>query len=116
LLYKIQKDKDWKKRIPEYCFKYQEAIVDVLVKKTLKASLQYGVSTICLSGGVSANKTLRETLADVAEKEGFIFVKPEFKYTTDNAAMIACAGYYKALRGQTIPWHKLKADCNFDIK
>ncbi|MBD3248341.1 tRNA (adenosine(37)-N6)-threonylcarbamoyltransferase complex transferase subunit TsaD [Candidatus Falkowbacteria bacterium] len=116
LLYKVQKDKKWKKRISEYCFKYQEAIVDVLVKKTIKAAKKYDAKTVCLSGGVSANKTLRETLEKEAKKEKKTFIKPEFKYTTDNAAMVACAGYFNAKRNKYIPWQKLKANCNLDLK
>ncbi len=128
LLYKVQKDKvdceakkgapgydNWKKRIPEYCFKYQEAIVDVLVKKTIKAALKYKAKTVCLSGGVSANTVLRDALSRTCKEEGLAFVKPELRYTTDNAAMVACAGYFKAERKEYTPWDKLKADCNFDL-
>ena len=116
LLYKVQKDKNWEKRISEYCYKYQEAIVDVLVKKTMKAVKKYQVKTVCLSGGVSANKTLGAVLSEAVKKESLIFIKPEFKYTTDNAAMVACAGYFKAKRKDFIKWDKLKANCNLELK
>lgn len=115
LLYKLQKDKKWKKRTSEYCCKYQEAIVDVLVKKTIKAAERYKAETICLSGGVSANKKLRNDLSELACAKGLNFSKPKMEYTTDNAAMVASAGYYKALKGEYTPWEKLKADCNFEL-
>lgn len=102
LLYSLQKDKDWKKRIPEYCWEMQEAIVEVLVKKTIKASEKYGVKTILLAGGVSANKRLREHLIEyAAEKLPNVKVNiPEFKYTTDNAAMVGAHAYFKYKTGK----------------
>jgi N6-L-threonylcarbamoyladenine synthase len=101
LLYSLQKDKNWKKRIPEYCWELQEAIVEVLVKKTIKASEKYGVKTILLAGGVSANKRLREYLVEyTAEKLPSVKVNiPEFKYTTDNAAMVGAHAYFKYKTG-----------------
>ena len=71
----------------------QQAIVDVLVAKTIKAAEKYKVKSIMLSGGVSANKLLRTELEKAALKRGLGFFKPEMEYTTDNAAMIALAGY-----------------------
>ncbi|MHB8904132.1 MAG: tRNA (adenosine(37)-N6)-threonylcarbamoyltransferase complex transferase subunit TsaD, partial [Patescibacteria group bacterium] len=56
LLYKLQKDKNWKKRQAEYCFAYQEAIIEILIKKTIKAARKYEAKTVMLSGGVSANE------------------------------------------------------------
>lgn len=101
LLYTLQKDKNWKKRIPEYCFELQEAIVEVLVKKTIKAAEKYGVKTILLAGGVSANKRLREYLVEyTALKLPNVKVNiPEMKYTTDNAAMVGACAYFKLMTG-----------------
>ena len=118
LLYELQKDKNWKKRISEYCHEFQQAVVDVLIYKTIKAAEQYKVKTVMLSGGVSANKALRLQLEQaVKDKLNYVsFLMPELKYTTDNAAMIATAGYFKAQRKKFTPWQKLKVDSNLELK
>jgi len=96
LLYAVQKDKQWKKKIPAYAAEFQQAIIDVLISKTIKAAAKYKVKSILLGGGVAANKELRRQLADaVAQKLADVnFHVPNLKYTTDNAAMIAAAGYF----------------------
>lgn len=117
LLYTLQKDKNWKKRIPEYCYYYQEAIIDVLTKKTIKAAKKYKAASVMLSGGVSANKELRLRLKKMVEKEMpkvDLFV-PKLSYTTDNAAMIAAAGAFKALKDRTKDYSKLKTDPNWKL-
>lgn len=115
LLYSLKKDKDWKKKIPEYAHEFQQAIIDVLIKKTVRAGKKYKVETVMLSGGVSANRELREQLEKRAEKEGFLFLKPDLQYTTDNATMVAVAGYFKAKKKEFMPWKNLKANCNLEI-
>ena len=117
LLYKIQKDKDWKKRIPEYCFAYQEAIIDILSRKAITAAKKYQAKTIMLSGGVSANSELRDYLAKkvVQELPGLPLIVPKLSYTTDNATMIALAGYYTFKNGVNTSWQKLKVDVNFGL-
>lgn len=74
----------------------QEAIVDVLVKKTIKAVKNYNPKSLIISGGVAANKRLREKLKNGLKKKDInteIYI-PEIKYCTDNAAMIAACAYY----------------------
>lgn len=78
----------------------QQAIVDVLVAKTIRAAEKYKVKSIMLSGGVSANKLLRSNLNKAAEQMGLKFFKPEMEYTTDNAAMIALSGYFNYKTGK----------------
>jgi len=117
LLYEIQKDRQWKKKIPEYAAEFQQAVVDVLVHKTIKAALKYNCRNIMLSGGVAANIELRRQLENTV-KEKLVSAKlliPEFKYCTDNAAMIATAGYFRAKRKNYTPWQKLKADANKEL-
>lgn len=80
---------------------FQEAVVDVLVEKTLLAAERHGVGTILLAGGVAANRRLRERLPGRAG--GRRVVVPPPALCTDNAAMIACAAYYKYLRGDFAP-------------
>ena len=118
LLYQIKKDKAWKKKIPEYAHEFEQAVADVLVKKTVKAAREFKAKTVMVTGGVSANKVLREEIEKVIKKElsGVDLLIPELKYTTDNAAMIAAAGYYQALKKNFTPWEKLKADCNLELK
>lgn len=118
LLYEIQKDKNWKKRISEYAYEFQQAVAEVLIYKTVKASIKYGCQNIMLSGGVAANKELRKQL-EIAVKEklpGVKLIIPEFKYCTDNAAMVAVAGYFNAKRKNFTPWQKLKVDANKELK
>lgn len=79
---------------------FQEAVVRVLVDKTIKAAQEYKISTIALSGGVAANSLLRSKLREMAEKQGIAMYCPSLQYCTDNAAMIAGLGYYKFLHGE----------------
>jgi len=76
---------------------FQEAVVDVLLKKTLSAARQYNVRQILIAGGVSANQALRE--AFIAQDEFPVHIPP-LKYCTDNAAMVAVAGYYRYVHDQ----------------
>lgn len=71
---------------------FQEAAVEILVSKTLKAARELGVEAVSLSGGVAANRRLRELLALGLAEEGLEFHYPPSDWCTDNAAMIACAG------------------------
>lgn len=75
--------------IPDICASVQEAIVDVLVEKTIRAAREYNVSAIAISGGVSANSRLRAAMADEAAQHGLEVVAPRLGYCVDNAAMIA---------------------------
>ena len=80
--------------VNEIAYEFQEAALDVLVKKTMKAAEKYKVKTLLLSGGVSANKTLRERLQKESVELGISYSCPPIEYTTDNAVMIAVAGYF----------------------
>ncbi len=115
LLYAIRDDKNYKKRIAEYCFEFEQAIVDVLVTKTLRAAKKFEVKSVMLAGGVAANTALRKKLADEVQKLGLEFSMPSLEYTTDNAAMIAAAGYYKYKAKKTTPWQKVIVDPNLEL-
>ena len=117
LLYQLQKDDNWQKRIPEYCYYYQEAIIDILIAKTIKAVKKYQVNTVMLSGGVSANRKLRIDLEKAVAKdlEKVDFFAPKLEFTTDNAAMIAVAGAF-ALKDKKINDYKnIKVDPIFHL-
>ena len=117
LLYAIQRDKNWKKKIPGYAAEFQQAVVDVLIYKIIKAALKYNCKNIMLSGGVAANIELRNQL-EAAVREKLLNANlniPELKYCTDNAAMIAAAGYFQARRKKFTLWQKLKTDANKEL-
>jgi N6-L-threonylcarbamoyladenine synthase len=106
-----------KEIIPAMAFEVQEAIVDVLLTKTIRAAKKFGVKTVMLAGGVSANKRLRERFVDMMGKElaGVGWNIPDFQYCTDNAAMVAAAGYFHAIKKDFTPWQKLKVDPNWEL-
>ncbi|MFA6918954.1 MAG: tRNA (adenosine(37)-N6)-threonylcarbamoyltransferase complex transferase subunit TsaD [Patescibacteria group bacterium] len=120
VLYTVQKmkEKELEQRIPELCFEFQQAAVDVLVAKTIKAAQKYRVKTILIAGGVAANKHLREALRMSAEENNLKFFVPEFKLCTDNAAMVAIAGYYLAQKKKPSQddWKKIKVNPNWELK
>jgi len=78
---------------------FQEAIVEVLVKKSLKAMKQTGLKQLVVAGGVGANKQLRNTLNDEARRKRFRVYYPELEFCTDNGAMIALAGCLRLQAG-----------------
>lgn len=78
---------------------FQASVVDVLVTKTIRAAQAYNVRQILLAGGVAANQGLRTSLQTACEQAGFPLVIPPLHLCTDNAAMIASAGYIEWLKG-----------------
>lgn len=73
---------------------FQDVVVETLTKKTLKALKDYKVNRLIMAGGVSANKSLRETLTKLCIDNNIDFSCPDMKYCTDNATMIAAVGYF----------------------
>lgn len=90
--------------VPDLAASFQQAVVDVLVRKALMAIDLTGVKTLLLAGGVAANLLLRETLDKALSERGIRLVYPPPILCTDNGAMIATAGYYHYLAGDFAPW------------
>lgn len=78
---------------------FQKVVVEVLAKKTMKAIKDYSVNNLIVAGGVAANKGIRERLEFECNREKINLTVPEFRFCTDNAAMIAASGYYAYIRG-----------------
>ena len=78
---------------------FQQAVLDVLVQKTVRAAVENGVDTILLAGGVAANGTLRNQLQNAASEHHIQVHYPPIHFCTDNAAMIGAAAHYKAVKG-----------------
>ena len=73
---------------------FQDVVVDILTKKTMRAVKEYNVKEVIVAGGVSANFGIREKLKELCDKENVKLIVPELRYCTDNATMIAAAAYY----------------------
>ncbi|HHT26645.1 MAG TPA: tRNA (adenosine(37)-N6)-threonylcarbamoyltransferase complex transferase subunit TsaD [Firmicutes bacterium] len=86
--------------IADFAASLQEAIVDVLVAKTMQAATELDVSVIIMSGGVAANTRLRTKFTELTQQAGIRFFYPPVELCTDNAAMIASAGYFRWARGE----------------
>ena len=87
----------------DICASFQKTLIDILLDKLVKAARQTGIREITIGGGVSANSGLRQRISEEGESRGWNVYLPEFKFTTDNAAMIAIAGYFHYLAGERCP-------------
>ena len=88
--------------INDICASLQFTITSILIEKLVAAVEQTGINRITIGGGVAANSELRQVLKFEAKRYGWKVYIPERKYTTDNAAMIAGAGYYKFLKKEFV--------------
>jgi len=86
--------------IEDLCASLQDTIVGILIDKLVTASKKTGIRQVGIAGGVAANSGLRNALTRESEKRGWDIFVPAFRYTTDNAAMIAITGYFKYLKGE----------------
>jgi len=100
-------------------YEFQEAITDVLVKKTMKAAKEFETKSIILAGGVSANKRLKEKFEERIKKErlNIKLLVPKLEYATDNAIMIALAGFFQYIKHgkKFFDWRKIEADSNLRL-
>jgi len=88
--------------VADVCASFQEAVVEVLVDKTLAAARQTGRRRVVIGGGVAANPRLRTVLGERCATMGLQLFMPSPQFCTDNAAMIAAAGYYQFLGGRLL--------------
>lgn len=86
--------------LADICASVQHRIISILLSKLKRAAKETGIKHVAIAGGVSANKELRQRFHDTGEEHGWSTYIPRFEYCTDNAAMIAMAGYYKHLDEQ----------------
>ena len=101
---RIKEDPDFmEKNKADLCASFQKDLIDILMKKLVMAAKQTGIREIAIAGGVSANSGLRNRIVEEGRRRGWNTYLPEFRFTTDNAAMIAITGYYKFQRGLTAP-------------
>lgn len=99
---RMKEDPDFiQDNMADICASFQKTLIDILIDKLLKAVKQTGIKQIAIAGGVSANSGLRDRIKSEGVKRGWTTFIPEFKFTTDNAAMIAITGQFKYEKGLT---------------
>jgi N6-L-threonylcarbamoyladenine synthase len=107
LLYFLKKemaknDKFIEQNLADICASYQHTIIKSLFKKLVLATREHNINNVAIAGGVSANSLLRSELERIGKQEKWQIFIPKFEYCTDNAGMIAIAGYYKYLRKEFV--------------
>ena len=99
----VKKNEDFvSENLNDICASYQYTIIKSLFRKLLKATRAYNIKDIAIAGGVSANSGLRAELVRIGQQEQWQTFIPDFEFCTDNAGMIAIAGYYKYLRSEFV--------------
>ncbi len=99
--------------VNDLCCSFQDSVTEVLVRKTISLAKQRNINNIIVAGGVSANKGLKERF--IKEGDGFNISIPSIKYCTDNAAMIAVAGYYQYKTNPTLSDLSMNASASLDL-
>ena len=101
---RLKEDPDFlKNNMADLCASFQKDLIDILLKKLIRAIKETGIREVALSGGVSANSGLRARMEEEGRKRGWNTYLPALRFTTDNAAMIAITGYYRYQRGLFAP-------------
>ena len=98
---KLKQDADFiKHNLYDICASIQQTLINMLLKKLIKAAKLHKINTIAIAGGVSANTGLRSTLQELAGRLDWQVYIPKFEYCTDNAAMVAMTAHFKYLKGE----------------
>ncbi|MBN1622547.1 MAG: tRNA (adenosine(37)-N6)-threonylcarbamoyltransferase complex transferase subunit TsaD [Endomicrobiales bacterium] len=107
-----------KSKVADICAAFQQAVVDTLAEKTIQAAKKFKMKKVVIGGGVAANSLLRDELVKRAKKEKIEVYLPSRALCTDNASMIACAGYYKYISGKKKykNWKTRKIEPNLKLK
>ena len=101
----MAKDPDFmEKNKEDICASFQKTLIDILMSKLIKAARMTGIKDIAIGGGVAANSALRARIEAEGRKRGWNTFLPELKFTTDNAAMIALAGWFRYQAGERTPF------------
>jgi N6-L-threonylcarbamoyladenine synthase len=117
VLYKLKElPAESRKLKAEFCYEFQQAVIDVLVSKTIRAAKEYKIKTIILGGGVAANEELRKQLGEAVKKNvpRCALLVPRHEFTGDNAAMIALVAYFR--KNQFTNPENLKANGNLKLE
>jgi len=112
LYVKKWREKEEKKarlKMEDIAASFQEAVVDVLVQKIMRARDITGAQSMVIAGGVACNQSLRERLKNMASERDMDVYFPRPEYCTDNGAMIAIAGYHRIIHGE-------RADLSIDVR
>ncbi len=107
-----------KKYIQEMCFETQQAIIDVLIKKTIRAAREFRVKAVILGGGVAANEELRKQFREIIKKNfpNTKYLIPDPKFCTDNAAMVGVTAYFHWVKGKFLKnWSAITVSANLKI-
>lgn len=100
----LRKDPEFiEKNKTDLCASLQKTVIDVLMDQVRRAAKDFGIKEVAVAGGVSANSGLRAAFEEYAYRYGWKIYIPKFGYTTDNAAMVAMAGYFKYLDNEFCP-------------
>ncbi|MDD4624014.1 MAG: tRNA (adenosine(37)-N6)-threonylcarbamoyltransferase complex transferase subunit TsaD [Bacilli bacterium] len=99
----------------DLCSSFQDVVVKIITKKTMRAVKEYNVKQLLISGGVAANSGLRTKFKELCEENNIELLIPPIKYCTDNAAMIGCAAYY-AIKNDLLSENELSAFSTTDVK
>jgi len=99
---RVKEEPDFiRNNLNDLCASFQHTLIEILMEKLFLAVKNTGINEVAIAGGVSANSGLRERILLEGKKRVWKTYIPEFKFTTDNAAMIAITGYYKFKSGYT---------------